>query len=105
MNNNILHQLKDYPFDRLRTLLDNIEPPERVTPIHMQIGEPKHEPPTFIATILKENEKEWGRYPPPNGTISMRESIADWLTHRYNLPNEMINPSSNIAVVSGRFIL
>tara|TARA_Y100000588_G_scaffold206722_1_gene220457 strand:- start:360 stop:1610 length:1251 start_codon:yes stop_codon:yes gene_type:complete len=101
MNNNILHQLKDYPFDRLRTLLDNIEPPERVTPIHMQIGEPKHEPPTFIATILKENEKEWGRYPPPNGTISMRESIADWLTHRYNLPNEMINPSSNIAVVSG----
>ena len=53
MNNNILHQLKDYPFDRLRTLLDNIEPPERVTPIHMQIGEPKHEPPTFIATILK----------------------------------------------------
>lgn len=101
MHNNILDQLTDYPFDRLRALLRDVEPPSDRAPIHMQIGEPKHAPPDFIAPILVESPADWGRYPPPNGPESLRDAIAQWLTARYALPAGMIDPASHIALVSG----
>jgi len=101
MHNNILDQLTDYPFDRLRALLRDVEPPADRGPIHMQIGEPKHAPPEFIGPILVGDMADWGRYPPPNGPDSLRAAIADWLAARYDLPAGMIDPAGNIAVVSG----
>ena len=101
MHNNILDQLTDYPFDRLRALLRDVEPPANRTPIHMQIGEPKHAAPEFIGSILVDNIADWGRYPPPNGPESLRTAIADWLTTRYDLPSGMIDPARNVALVSG----
>ena len=101
MHNNILDQLTDYPFDRLRALLRDIEPPAGRPQIHMQIGEPKHAPPDFIGPALVDNMADWGRYPPPNGPEALREAIAAWLVTRYGLPAGMIDPARNIAVVSG----
>ena len=101
MHNNILDQLTDYPFDRLRALLRDVEPPTGRPQIHMQIGEPKHAPPEFIGPTLVDNMADWGRYPPPNGPEALREAITDWLARRYDLPAGMIDPGRNVAVVSG----
>jgi N-succinyldiaminopimelate aminotransferase len=101
MHNDILDSLSDYPFDRLRALLGTTEPPAGVTPIHMQIGEPKHAAPEFIAHLLTENMSEWGRYPPSNGTEDLRSAIADWLVKRYDLAPDSIDPDLHIAIVSG----
>ena len=101
MHNNILDHLTDYPFDRLRVLLRDVDPPAGRPPIHMQIGEPQHAPPKFIGPILVDDMAEWGRYPPPNGPETLREAIAQWLSKRYGLPDGMIDPAHNIAVVSG----
>ncbi len=101
MHNDILDQLTDYPFDRLRALLRDIEPPADRSQIHMQIGEPKHAPPEFIGPILAENPGDWGRYPPPNGPEPLRATIAEWLTRRYDLSAGMVDPACNIALVSG----
>ena len=101
MHNNILDQLTDYPFDRLRALLRDVEPPADQTPIHMQIGEPRHAAPDFIGPILVESMADWGRYPPPNGPDALRAAIAEWLGNRYGLPAGMIDPAHHIAVVSG----
>lgn len=101
MHNNILDQLTDYPFDRLRALLRDVAPPADRPPIHMQIGEPMHPPPDFIRSILVENMADWGRYPPPNGPATLLEAIADWLTRRYDLPAGAVDPARHIALVSG----
>lgn len=101
MHNDILDKLTDYPFDRLRELLFDIDPPANTPPVYMQIGEPKHSAPDFIKNILIENMEDWGKYPPPNGTDGLRLAISNWLTNRYKLPEDLIDPEQNIAVVSG----
>lgn len=101
MHNDILDSLTDYPFDRLRALLGTSEPPAGVTPIHMQIGEPKHAAPAFIEPILTQDMSEWGRYPPPNGPEDLRRAISDWLEMRYDLDAGTIDPDRHIAIVAG----
>ena len=101
MHNDILDTLSDYPFDRLRALLGKTQPPSEFTPIHMQIGEPKHAAPDFIAPLLTTDIAEWSRYPPPNGTKDLRQAITDWLVSRYNLAPGSIDPDQHIAIVSG----
>lgn len=101
MHNDILDSLTDYPFDRLRALLGTTQPPADVTPIHMQIGEPKHAAPEFIGPILTQDMSEWGRYPPPNGPEELRQAIADWLEMRYALDSGTIDPDQHIAIVAG----
>ena len=102
MHNDILDTLTDYPFDRLRELLCNIEPPVNTAPVYMQIGEPKHSVPDFIKHLLVENMEDWGKYPPPNGTDGLRISISNWLKKRYKLPTSLIDPELNIAVEQGK---
>jgi succinyldiaminopimelate transaminase len=101
MHNDILDGLTDYPFDRLRNLLGPVTPRESLAPILMQIGEPRHPPPGFILPILADEPADWGKYPPPNGTDELRQAIADWLTWRYRLPAESVDPARNVAIVSG----
>ena len=101
MHNDILDELTDYPFDRLRALLGPLTPPAGVTPIQMQIGEPRHAPPAFIRPILDGGMADWGKYPPPNGTDELRRAITDWLTMRYRLPKALVDPARHIAIVAG----
>ncbi|MEK9900732.1 MAG: aminotransferase class I/II-fold pyridoxal phosphate-dependent enzyme [Rhodospirillaceae bacterium] len=101
MHNDVLDTLTDYPFDRLRALLGDSMPPDGCAPIHMQIGEPEHAAPDFIAPLLTQDMSEWGRYPPPNGPDDLRTAISDWLTARYDLAPGMVDPARHIAIVSG----
>ena len=101
MHNDRLDRLTDYPFDRLRALLRDVDPPGDVAPVEMQIGAPRHPPPEFVRPILARDMADWGRYPPPNGPPELRAAIADWLARRYGLTAGAINPDRQIAVVSG----
>lgn len=101
MHNDRLDRLTDYPFDRLRTLLRGIDPPDPAAAVAMHIGEPQHAAPAAIAATLADHAGEWGSYPPPAGTPDYRAAAAEWLTRRYGLPAGFIDPDSNVVAVAG----
>ncbi len=101
MFNDRLERVGDYPFDRLRALLDPLAPPDGLAPISLALGEPRHAPPALIRDTVHRLPELWGRYPPMKGTAEARAAIADWLQRRYALPGGMIDPQTNIIPVSG----
>jgi N-succinyldiaminopimelate aminotransferase len=95
-----LERIGDYPFDRLRALLNPVTP--RVNePIMLSIGEPQHAPPPIIKETVSEHAALWGRYPPMAGTPEFRRAVADWLARRYALPDGLVDPDKNVIPVSG----
>jgi len=94
-------RLTDYPFDRLRELLDGIVPQTNAGPLVLSIGEPQHPPPGLIAREIADNAHLWGRYPPVNGTEDFRDAAAGWMSRRFDLPRGLIDPARQILPVSG----
>ena len=99
--NKRLNTVGDYPFDRLRTLLESVEPPNNIEPIALSVGEPQHRPPSLLPQIVAKEYEGWAKYPPMKGTKVVRDVIAEWLARRYGLPQEMINPETMLVPVSG----
>jgi len=81
--------LPDYAFPRLRALLDHHEAGGPV--LHMSIGEPRHDPPAFVAQVLADAVADFGRYPANDGTDALRQSIADWVGRRYGVTLDHAN--------------
>lgn len=92
--------LTDYPFDRLRALLDPITPPP-LPPLVMSIGEPQHEAPSFLREVLAANVGLWNRYPPTNGTPEFRSAVVDWLNRRFSLPAGLLDAERHVLPVAG----
>ena len=65
----------------------------------MSIGEPQHAVPAFIHEVITRHGAEFSRYPPNDGTMSLREAIADWLTLRYGIP--VLDPATRILPLNG----
>jgi succinyldiaminopimelate transaminase len=101
MLNPLLASLTAYPFDRLRRLLDAVEPPVGLAPLVLSVGEPRHPPPPMVAEILGREAAGWGRYPPIDGTPEFREAVAGWLCRRYGLPEGLVEPVRQILPVAG----
>jgi aspartate/methionine/tyrosine aminotransferase len=101
MLNPRLDELMTYPFERLTRMLDGVSPPHGVTPISLAVGEPHHAPPPFVATLLAAHADDWGRYPPNRGTPGFRAAIADWLTTRYDLPQDFIDGETHVLPSAG----
>ena len=101
MVNERLALLRDYPFRSLDALLADIQPPPGLEELIMSIGEPQHPYPDFVRSLLTENSGLWGKYPPTAGTIELRRSIASWLTRRYGLTADTIDPNKNVLPVAG----
>ena len=101
MFNQALNHLTDYPFDRLRQLLEKVDPPIGQDPIIMSLGEPQHQPPSFVADIIAHHSTEWGKYHPVNGTPDLLNSIVDWLSNRYGLSDGFIEPTRHVVAVNG----
>ncbi|MBC8158147.1 MAG: aminotransferase class I/II-fold pyridoxal phosphate-dependent enzyme [Rhodospirillales bacterium] len=101
MLNPALETLNDFPFDRLRSLLEPLRPPETLDPLMLSIGEPKHTPPPMVAEILHSSAAGWGKYPGVDGTPEFRRAVADWLTRRYDLADGLLDPDTQILPVSG----
>lgn len=101
MINDRLDRLGDYPFDRLRALLDSHAPRVNEPVLSLALGEPQHPPPAMVKEIIEETAELWGKYPPVWGTPDFRQSVKDWATRRYGLKPDMLDPDTNIIPVSG----
>ena len=96
-----LESLKPYPFERLAELRANVSAASHLSPINMSIGEPKHPTPQFIHDALIDALDGTGKYPPTRGGPELRSAIADWLTARFRLPSDGIDPSRQVLPVNG----
>ena len=85
-----------YPFTRLNRLLEGVAPGPSPAPdgqpVLLSLGEPRHDPPAFVAEALAEHAAGWARYPLPRGTPGYRRAAADWLVRRYDLPADAVAP-------------
>ncbi len=96
-----LETLPDFPFDRLRTLLDGIAPPKDMEPISLAVGEPQQPAPAMVNRIVSENAHLWNRYPPFEGSIALRKAIGGYLYRRYGLSDGCIDPMKNVLACAG----
>ncbi len=96
-----LEELTNYPFARLRSLLDGIDPPAGTPPLAMSIGEPQHTAPELIGEALAAHSDDWNRYPPIAGTEDFRDAAADWLERRFRLPSGLVDRDRGLLPVSG----
>jgi len=94
-----LERLQTYPFQKLRALLDGVQPDARRPLIPLYIGEPKHPTPDFIKQALIEQLDGLASYPLTLGSEALRAAIAEWLKRRYGL--KAVDPASEVIPVNG----
>ena len=100
MLNPRLDALTDYPFQRLRDLVDHVAPGGG-DPIMMSLGEPQHAYPDLVGEVLHENRHLYGKYPPVTGTPDLLAAIGDWLTARYGLAQGAVDPERHVQPLNG----
>jgi len=94
-----LGHLPPYPFERLRALLSDVEPPRDLTPIAMALGEPTHPAPAVFLDTLARETAAFGRYPTTQGSEPFRAAAAQWMRHRFDLPG--LDPASQVIACAG----
>jgi N-succinyldiaminopimelate aminotransferase len=100
MNPN-LSKLQPYPFQKLAQLFAAAQPPKDQTAIRLSIGEPAHPTPQFIHEAIQANLQRLSNYPLTAGSIELRETIADWLHWRFELPTDSLNAETQVLPVNG----
>jgi N-succinyldiaminopimelate aminotransferase len=100
MNPN-LSRLHPYPFERMAELLADVNPPTELETIRLSIGEPKHPAAGFITEALIEHLHGLSVYPATRGMQGLRQAIVDWLTTRFRLPADSLDPGHNVLPVNG----
>lgn len=96
-----LQHLHPYPFEKLNQLKQGIEPPAEKSHIALSIGEPKHATPHFIQEALLQHLHGLGNYPTTKGTSGLRATIAGWISKRFNILPDFIEPERHILPVNG----
>ncbi len=96
-----LSRLQPYPFERMATLYAGVTPPAGLEMIRLSIGEPKHPTPAFITEAMIEHLHGLSLYPSTRGTRALRSAICDWLTTRFALPPDCLDPDRHALPVNG----
>jgi N-succinyldiaminopimelate aminotransferase len=96
-----LSQLQPYPFERLAGLFAGSSPPAQLREIALSIGEPRHATPGFITEEVITHLHGLSSYPLTRGSDALRETIAGWLTRRFELPEHSIDPARMVLPVNG----
>jgi N-succinyldiaminopimelate aminotransferase len=96
-----LSELKPYPFERLAEIRRRIAPPPGHALIDLSIGEPQHATPACIHQALIGALARTARYPATRGLAALRQVIADWLVHRFELPPGGVDPERQVLPVNG----
>ncbi len=98
MMNSDLQRLHPYPFEKLAALFKGIQPPV-IDPILFSIGEPRHAAPELVTQTLINNLHHLSTYPSSKGLPQLRQSIANWLMRRFQLP--ALDAETQVLPVSG----
>ncbi len=93
-----LARLQPYPFERLRALLEAVDPNPELRPINLSIGEPKHPTPALVRDALVQALDGLAAYPPTAGMSELRETIAQWIMMRYGV---RLDPHTQVLPVNG----
>lgn len=93
-----LDLLQPYPFERLRDLFADLEPPAKPA-LNLGIGEPQHAAPAFVLEVLASELSGLARYPATRGIQELRNAMAAWLAARFRLPG--VDPEREILPVAG----
>ena len=96
-----LDKLHPYPFEKLSDLKKGITPSPELEHIALSIGEPKHKAPEFVMQELQQQLSGVSAYPLTKGIAELRQAITDWLTQRFNLPADSLNPEHHVIPVNG----
>ena len=100
MTNARLDELNDYPFQRLRDLLDSS--PGGGPTLNFALGEPQIGLPDLLGKALAEATAGFGKYPAANSTPELRGAIAEWLDRRYGLSGAAaINADTEVMPLNG----
>ena len=95
-----LNKLQPYPFEKLNSLKENCTPAIEGH-IALSIGEPKHGAPKFVLDSITDNLNEINRYPLTKGILELRTAITDWLSRRFKLAENALDPEKHILPVNG----
>ncbi|UWQ91713.1 aminotransferase class I/II-fold pyridoxal phosphate-dependent enzyme [Rhodobacteraceae bacterium M382] len=88
--------LPAYAFPRLRALLDHHAPGGDV--VHMTIGEPKHDFPSWVTDEIVAHAGLFRSYPQNEGTDALRVAISGWINRRYGVS---MDPDTQIMALNG----
>jgi aspartate/methionine/tyrosine aminotransferase len=94
-----LTELPPSAFAKLATLLDPHVPGK--PPISLAVGDPNGAVPAFVSEAIARHAKEFGTYPPINGSAEWREAAAGWLTRRFKLVPGTIDPDKSLLPLNG----
>jgi len=94
-----LSELPPSAFAKLATLLDPHKPGK--PPISLAVGDPNGAVPDFVGEAIARHASEFGTYPPINGSAEWREAASGWLTRRFALSPDSIDPDKNILPLNG----
>lgn len=100
MNPDLL-KLQPYPFEKLAALKAGVTPPHDKSAITLSIGEPQHESPALVVEELVAHLRSLANYPLTKGTLALREAIAAWLTQRFSLNANNVDPERHVLPVNG----
>lgn len=96
-----LEKLQPYPFEKLKTLIAGTSPDTSLPHIAWSIGEPKHEPPSFVLQSFSNEIQKFRQYPATKGIIELRQAISDWATKRFSLTKNTLSAERHILPVNG----
>jgi N-succinyldiaminopimelate aminotransferase len=96
-----LARLHDYPFQKLGRLLEGISPPAGQAPVLWSVGEPKHPAPPLVLDAVAQHLSDLSVYPSTRGDDALREAIARWLSRRFAIPEQRIDPARHVLPASG----
>jgi N-succinyldiaminopimelate aminotransferase len=94
-----LQKLQPYPFQKLAKLFGEVTANAALKPISLHIGEPKHATPHFIKDALIDGLDGLANYPTTAGSEALRNTIANWLQQRYDIPAP--NAKTQVLPVNG----
>ena len=96
-----LDKLHPYPFEKLSGLKNEVTANPALQHIALSIGEPKHPAPEFVLKELQQQLSGVSAYPLTKGIPELRQAITNWLTQRFNLPNNSLDPEQHVIPVNG----
>ncbi len=93
------------PFHRLNQLLAGLTPGRSPLPdgqpVNISVGDPRTSMPSFAAEAMAEAVAGWSRYAPARGHPGYLAAVQAWLTRRFDLPADFIDPARHLVPVAG----